>query len=380
MNTKIISIFNNKGGVGKTTTIFNLSASLAAQRKKVLLIDYDPQCNLSLITMGYSELSQYLEASEDYPLARTIRAYAQAYIQSQNPETYFFQPKYFNEFKLLDKKSNKDKIFFMNEEFFQNKNNIINQTIDIILGDFWLNRLADSLDVGNDLTLGVGLRKFLIPSIIVEDLKNKGKNYDYVLIDLPPAFNTLVRSALYCSDYFLVPCTADLFSAYCISLIGAMLPKFINEWNLGEHNYKQSNQYDKFIPSKGKPKFGGWIYNGFDSIKFPSTRERKETEIDQVHLENVKKKVNDTLIPQLNDGIPLYDCVPNFITENPVARIEDLNNGASHIQHLNLPIKYLTMTKKPKKNSRSWSPYQKSLMDRMDKEYDSLAKFIINKF
>ena len=48
---KIISLFNNKGGVGKTTLAYHLSCALAEMGKKVLMIDLDPQCNLTICGM-----------------------------------------------------------------------------------------------------------------------------------------------------------------------------------------------------------------------------------------------------------------------------------------------------------------------------------------
>jgi cellulose biosynthesis protein BcsQ len=380
MSTKIISVFNNKGGVGKTTTIFNLSAALASKGKKILLIDFDPQCNLSLITMGYKEFVDYLQPSLEYPLARTIRSFAQSYVQQQaNRTIHLYSPMYITSFTKTV--STNSFPYFMKDNFVPKIKNVFsNQIIDIILGDFWLNNHADVLNVGTDLSRGEGLNKFLIPCIMVNELKKiQNKQYDYVLIDLPPSFNTLVRSALYSSDYFLVPCTADLFSAYCITLIGEILPKSIDDWNLGETRYKDWNKYEDFIPSKGKPKFGGWIFNGFDSTRFKSSRIRQETAIDNILLEKIQIEVRENLIPKLKNEIR-YDCVPNFVTDKPIAKVEDLNNGANHIQHLNLPLKYLALTKKPNKTSRSWSDYQQELMDRMDKEYDCLADHIINKF
>ena len=49
---KVISIFNNKGGVGKSTICWNLADALGRADKKVLLIDFDPQCNLSIAMLG----------------------------------------------------------------------------------------------------------------------------------------------------------------------------------------------------------------------------------------------------------------------------------------------------------------------------------------
>jgi len=50
---KIINFFNHKGGVSKTTTVFNLSWMLASMGKRVVIADFDPQCNLTGMVLGY---------------------------------------------------------------------------------------------------------------------------------------------------------------------------------------------------------------------------------------------------------------------------------------------------------------------------------------
>jgi len=359
--TKIISLFNNKGGVGKTTTIFNLSASLAALEKKILLIDFDPQCNLSIATIGYMEFPEYLKRTEEYKYGKTIRAFAQPSLQpTQNSNVYLTHPKYQTSMLHVDGKT------FYNQTF-----------IDVVPGDFWLNSFADILTVGTDVVQGTSLYRFLIPFLLVEELKKQNKYYDYVLIDLPPSFNTLVRSALYCSDYFLVPCTPDSFSAYCVSLIGEVLPNFIEDWNQGSRRYQTSNAYDNVIPSKGQPKFGGWIFNGFDTKKYVSTGERKEIGADKYHLDRILTTIKDDLIPKLK-SITNYECLPTFDTYEPLVKIEDLNVMASEIQKINVPLKYLSSYRPTV--FPSWSKYQKELIERMVTEYDSLALHIVSNF
>ncbi|MCC9293498.1 AAA family ATPase [Clostridium sp. JNZ X4-2] len=118
--------------------------------------------------------------------------------------------------------------------------------------------------------------------LVNEIEKYYDKKYDFILVDLPSVFNALVRSALYCSDYFLVPCIPDSFSAYCVGLIGEVLPMFINDWQQGKSRYINLNKYDKLILTKGQPKFAGWVFNGFE------TRKNKKTGVDKAQFERIK--------------------------------------------------------------------------------------------
>ncbi|MGJ5631925.1 ParA family protein [Nostoc sp. CALU 1950] len=351
---KVIALFNNKGGVGKTTTIWNLGTSLAHLGKKVLLIDFDPQCNLSIAALGDTEFSTYLESSRELPYGKTIRAFALPYIQqSASGRPYIASVKH--------------------------KKNV---NLDIVPGDFWLNNFSDILNVGTDVIGGAGLYRFLMPSSLINAVEIEfNKQYDFALIDLPPSFNSLVRAALYSSDYFLVPCTPDLFSAYCVGLIGQVLPRFIEDWEQGKSRYLQSNSYDQIIPEKGQPKFGGWIFNGFDTRKQSGSTIASKIGADQAQFVKVRDSINDKLIPRLQE-IKAYSAVPDFVNQEPVASIEDLNVMAPDSIVQNIPIKYLPEANPTRASigRGKWAPNQITLMENMDKEYDKLANFIIEKF
>jgi chromosome partitioning protein len=59
MSAPIISLFNHKGGVSKTTTTFNLGWALAKRGKRILIVDGDPQCNLTGTVLGFDGISDF---------------------------------------------------------------------------------------------------------------------------------------------------------------------------------------------------------------------------------------------------------------------------------------------------------------------------------
>lgn len=351
--TKTISVFNNKGGVGKTSIVWNLAVSLADLDKNVLLLDFDPQCNLSIACLGDQEFSTLLQTSPTHPFGKTIKAFALPYIQQNRyGQVHTSSPKIRNQ----------------------------RGRLDIVPGDFWLNSFSDVLNVGTDVIGGSGLYRFILPELLTQEASLlNGVEYDYVLIDLPPSFNTLVRSSLYCSDYFLVPCTPDLFSAYCVGLIGEMLPLFIHDWEQGKQRYLQNNPNDPVIASKGKPKFGGWVFNNFDTRKRGGVKHMVAA--DAVHHDSIQNAISNFLIPSLQK-ISTYSAIPSFVTSDHVAGIEDLNVMASDSIYQNVPIRYLS-GHRPTSGLRgrgSWAANQIELMDEMTQEYETLASYIETNF
>ncbi len=157
---QIISIINQKGGVGKTTSAINLAAGLSQQNKKILVIDLDPQGNATT-GLGLSNIDN----SSD-----TI-------------------------YGVLN--GTKEIIDVIKKTKFAN--------LDIITSNVDLSGLeVETADDGN--------RAFILKVKLSAYLNNSGDTYDYILIDCPPSLSLLTVMALVSSNSLLVPLQTEFFA------------------------------------------------------------------------------------------------------------------------------------------------------------------------
>ena len=157
---QIISVINQKGGVGKTTTVINLAAGLTQLNKKILVIDLDPQGNATT-GLGLSN------------------------INNSNDTIYSV----LNGTKTLSEVIKKTK--------FEN--------LDIVTSNVDLSGLEVE-------TAGDSKRAFILRDQLMANFKDSREDYDYLLIDCPPSLSLLTVMALVSSKSLLVPLQTEFFA------------------------------------------------------------------------------------------------------------------------------------------------------------------------
>jgi cellulose biosynthesis protein BcsQ len=223
MSIQIISVFNNKGGVGKTTLTFHLAHALAELGKKVLIVDADPQCNLTIYSMSDEKIHEIWRDEDnfidDFDLAR--QNVGQDAFQSicGNPRTLHFLLK-------------------PAEEGTQDLPRLpplvkVAHNLDLIPGRLTLHMYEDAIARRwSEAYVGSALALRTLSEIRRLVKAYAAKNgYEIAIVDTSPSLGPLNKVALTMVDSFLVPCAPDLFSLYGIRNIGNTLKRWRDEYS-----------------------------------------------------------------------------------------------------------------------------------------------------
>jgi len=191
-----ITIYNHKGGVGKTTLTVNIACALAELGKSALLVDSDPQCNLTSYLLSDDVVDDLLDRS-DGPRGRTVWTAVKRVVE-RSGHVRTIEPLEIRDIALLPG----DIRLFECEEF---------------LAEAWTDSFKRRLG---------GLRAIASISDLVSRV-SQSRAFDFVFYDTGPNIGSLNRVLLLDSDFFIVPVACDLFSVRALGTLGETLKRWI---------------------------------------------------------------------------------------------------------------------------------------------------------
>jgi cellulose biosynthesis protein BcsQ len=193
---KKIAFFNHKGGVSKTTTAFNLGWMLARKGKRVILVDADPQCNLTGFVLNEEEFEKFYENDNDN-LKKSLKPVFEGEpipLQAAHCHT-------------VEKEKN----------------------LFLLAGHLDLSEYEVTLGMAQELSAASSLQTLKnIPGSFSYLFERTAQKYeaDYILIDMNPSLSSINQNLLMTSDYFILPTSPDFFSKMAINSLANILPKW----------------------------------------------------------------------------------------------------------------------------------------------------------
>lgn len=262
-----IALFNHKGGVSKTTTTFNLGWMLASKGKRVILVDIDPQCNLTGMALGE-------ETEDDEARLETIYN-TPSNIKTGLAPAFEAQPRAIEAMECIPIKGQ--------------------EGLFLLPGHVGLAEYEVTLGIAQELSGSIQTLKNLPGAITALLDKTAQKfNADYLLIDMSPSLGSINQNILMTSDFFIIPTTADFFSVMAIDSLVKILPKWY-KWAklasslplLKEANYPFPDITLRFL---------GTIVQNYRIIR------GKETKAFETWIQKVDQAVSNKLVPILRQN------------------------------------------------------------------------------
>ncbi|WP_375455779.1 ParA family protein [uncultured Methylobacterium sp.] len=346
MAHKQIAFFNHKGGVSKTTSVFHIGWMLAAKGHKVLLVDCDPQCNLTGLVLEYSH-------SEEYPYQEKGRFLN---IRDGLAPAFEARPVPLSPVELQPI--------------------LARPGLYVLPGHVGLAEYESQLAIAHELSSSlVALQN--IPGSLrwLIDITAKSIEADFVLVDMSPSLGALNQNLFTTSDAFIIPMAPDFFSAMALRSLSRILPKW-NQWSAraGEQPVLQDSAY----PWPGKtPKYVGSIVQNY-RIRSRDGKEAAPTRAYQKWFDALLSVKSDDLIPSLTNANlvfqeNIYDnanaALGDFLIEVP-----DFNSLIAISQSLSKPV--FELSRDDIKNSGSVASNQVDSAKNFKKIYTAGAEKI----
>lgn len=305
-----IALFNHKGGVSKTTTTFNLGWKLASLGKRVVMVDADPQCNLTGMVLGYGGRTELDDFYEREP-GRNIRdALVPAFESRPTPiEAIECVPV-----------AGQERLF-------------------LLPGHIGLSEYEVTLGIAQELSGSIQTLRNL-PGSFSYLLRETAQhhNADYTLVDMNPSLSAINQNLLMTSEFFLLPTSPDYFSVMAIDALATVLPRWrswANEFQRESVRRQAAYPFPSVIPrflgtivQKYRPR-GGEPATGF-----------------QTWIDRIAEAVNIKLAPALRACgmiLPSAAYTQNRIQEDYcLATIPDFNTLIAKSQATQTPVFALT--------------------------------------
>ncbi|MBE0504285.1 MAG: AAA family ATPase [Desulfuromonadales bacterium] len=231
MTTPVLTFFNNKGGVGKTSLIYHLAWMYASLRKRIVIIDLDPQANLTAAFLDEDKIEAIWNQQN---IGSTI-------YQCVKPLT---------------------SVGDIAEPILQN----IATDLYLLPGDVNLSGFEDALSAEWPNSMGDNnlYRPMRILSSFWQVMQMAAHKVqaDLILVDIGPNLGAINRSVLVATDYVTIPLGADLFSLQGLKNLGPTLKNWKSLWHKRLENWNstaEKSSFPEFKLPKGKMETIGYL-------------------------------------------------------------------------------------------------------------------------
>lgn len=314
---KRITLFNHKGGTGKTVSAYHIGWKLTKENKKVLLVDGDSQVNLTALALGFERFDEYYE--NEKTRYKNIKDGIAPVLEGK--------PAALEEFDCPTAANNHD--------------------LFVLPGHADLSSYEGQISLAQETGGSLSVMKNIPGAIhaLIALIEEK-HNIDYTVVDLNPGLGAINQNFFMASDAFIVPTNPDPFSLMAISTLGSYLVKW-NDWKNSNFHKFEDADYPLY---KATPIFIGTLNSRFN--KHASKAAKK---FDQ-RIKQIDEKVTESLFPTLREaGMTAEDstyikafeeCKDKLTPDNvglyALARIPDFQSLVHTATRCEVPIFELT--------------------------------------